>query len=714
MNDLNIIKQLGINATFRLLKLDKITFKSRGYTLDENGNVNGVSLYDITKSNGFGINLDSNEFAVMAKLLKKLPQLTTLYLASNSIKDITPLSDFKSLIEIILTNNQIIDISPLSGLINLIRLDLSNNQIKNITPLKNLNDLTELSLWNNQVNDISSLKDLTMLSKLNLRNNLIEDLPAWITSLGLSVQWKEKKKNKGFITLFNNPIKNPSIEIVMRGNEAISNYFKQSVDDIDLLYEAKLLIVGQGNVGKTWLMNRIIEGDIPNNNYTTEGIVIKTWNVETNVKKDFRVNVWDFGGQEIYHSTHQFFLTRRSLYLFVWEPRATSDILTFDYWLNAIKLLSENAPVLVVMNKYDERSQAIEEHSYMAAFPNIKGFCRVSAKEGTNIEGLIEEIKNEIERLNLVGNKLPKAWVNIREELESMEISSLSNTEYKGICKKHGLNSKQAEYLSEYYHDLGIFLHFTDNPVLDDIVFLKPEWATNAVYKIIDDKEVRVNNGRFTYKQLQEIWSVYDENKFHYLIELMKKFELCFQLGTSHNYIIPELLQVECTNLEWDFTNNLRFEYHYEFMPAGIVTRLTVRHHSKIKNNIFWKHGVIIEYLSTEALIVSETLNKRIRIWVKGKDVSELLYLIKQSIDDIHETLNNPKVKEKIPCNCKYCIKSGTPAYFDYLKLTLRKKPIVECPKHDEEEIYVDSLLRGFKKDSKNKITQKEIELYKD
>jgi hypothetical protein len=26
----------------------------------------------------------------------------------------------------------------------------------------------------------------------------------------------------------------------------------------------------------------------------------------------FRVNIWDFGGQQIYHATHQFFLTKRS------------------------------------------------------------------------------------------------------------------------------------------------------------------------------------------------------------------------------------------------------------------------------------------------------------------------------------------------------------------------------------------------------------------
>ena len=35
-----------------------------------------------------------------------------------------------------------------------------------------------------------------------------------------------------------------------------------------------------------------------------------------------RLAVWDFGGQEIYHATHQFFLTDQSLFVLVWSARA--------------------------------------------------------------------------------------------------------------------------------------------------------------------------------------------------------------------------------------------------------------------------------------------------------------------------------------------------------------------------------------------------------
>ena len=82
---------------------------------------------------------------------------------------------------------------------------------------------------------------------------------------------------------------------------------------------------------------------------TTQGIRIIEHNFpccfSTNKNEDaspmasVKTFFWDFGGQEIYHATHQFFLTKRSLYLFVWEARKEEESRHFDYWLNVIKLL---------------------------------------------------------------------------------------------------------------------------------------------------------------------------------------------------------------------------------------------------------------------------------------------------------------------------------------------------------------------------------------
>jgi GTPase SAR1 family protein len=77
--------------------------------------------------------------------------------------------------------------------------------------------------------------------------------------------------------------------------------------------------------------------------------------------QDFRVNIWDFGGQAIYHNSHQYFLTKRSLYLLVADSRKEHPHL--DYWLNTIEELSDNSPLLIIKNELEDRCVAINEAS---------------------------------------------------------------------------------------------------------------------------------------------------------------------------------------------------------------------------------------------------------------------------------------------------------------------------------------------------------------
>ena len=565
------------------------------------------------------------------------------------------------------------------------KLDFSWIRLENLPDeISDLYWLQTLYLRGNQISDISFLGNLTGLFALDLSYNEISDisfLKTLIVEKGLDINWENFGTG---IIIENNPLTAPPPEIIKRGREAVLNWFSQR--EKVKLYESKLLIVGQGEVGKTWLMNRIVTGKTPEDGKTTEGIEINRWEFDAENIRNFRINFWDFGGQEIYHATHQFFLSKRSLYLFVWDARKDEDRITsFDYWLNVISLLSNNSPVIIVMNKCDERSKAIGQDTLKAKFKNIISFHEVSAKTGQGIELLKEDLKKHILQLPQIGDKLPKVWTDIRSELESLGQSIIKNKEYKAICAKFGQNEKEADFLSDYFHDLGIFLHFRNNHILNDIVFLKPDWATNAVYKIIDTKEVIKNSGKFNFNELKTIWKEYDEDKYIYLIELMKKFELCFQIGESNNFIVPELLKPEFSGLDWDYSYNIRFEYKYTFMPAGIITRFIARQHKKIKDEIYWRNGVIIQRNSTKALIVSEPLNRKIDIWINGNEAKEFLFYIRSDIEEIHSTLNNPDVKKMYPCNCDECAVSSEPHFFDsemLFKFKYEKKlEVVQCQK---------------------------------
>ena len=75
------------------------------------------------------------------------------------------------------------------------------------------------------------------------------------------------------------------------------------------------------------------------------------------LERDFRVNIWDFGGQEIYHATHQFFLTRRSVYLLVTDDRKEDT--DFNWWLQVEEMLSDGSPLIIVQNEKQDRRRDI-------------------------------------------------------------------------------------------------------------------------------------------------------------------------------------------------------------------------------------------------------------------------------------------------------------------------------------------------------------------
>lgn len=628
------------------------------------------------------LSLKNNTLKTLPTIIFTIENLKYLNLADNQIHEINShyFRNLMSIEKVDISYNQITSISEegitypkceslsikgnkleqfptaLSGAHTLEKLDLSENKISLIEDdaFDQLENLIELDLSFNELTYLpTSIGKLKKLKRLNLSGNKISSLPKEFENL----------TSLEFLDFDSNPIGRVPVEISSQGVSGIINYYL-SLGDNAQLFEAKLLIVGQGNVGKTYLMNRLINNTIPET-HSTEGIDIKTLRIETPSSPDFRVNIWDFGGQEIYHSTHQFFLTNRSLYLLVWEARTDQHLISFDYWLNVIRLLSNNSPIIIVLNKIDERIINIDEKSLKTKFKNIVSFHQVSASTGQNIDLLTAKIGTEINSLPLIGDKLPKVWLDIRSTLESLKSNYISADEYLSLCNQHGLSNKRGLFLSQYFHDLGVFLHFQEDNFLRNILFLKPEWATNAVYKILDSKEVINRNGEFDPNMLDSILYDFERDKRPYIVTLMKKFELCFEVE-QNVYLIPELLKPEKLEFDWEYQDNLRFEYHYDFMPAGIMARFIVRTRNLIYNKTFWKNGVIIQRENTRALITTDQYSRKLFVWINGNNASFLLEIIRKELNDIHQSLNYPDVPEKIPCNCSECIKSMSPHLFNY------------------------------------------------
>lgn len=634
-------------------------FKNLEHLSLKNNNFKELPIIIFTIENLKYFNLSENQISkITGHYFKNLMHYEKVDLSYNQISFISDDKiTFSKCINLSLKGNKLEKFpKAISDCHTLEKLDLSENNISEIEDdiFENLENLVELNLsYNNLTYLPTSIGKLKKLKRFILSGNKINHLPIEFENL-VSLE---------YLDFDNNPIGDVPVEISAQGASGIINYYL-SLGDNEQLFEAKLLIVGQGNVGKTFLMNRLVNNDTPET-CSTEGIDIKTWNITTMSSPNFRVNIWDFGGQEIYHSTHQFFLTNRSLYLLVWEARTDQHQISFDYWLNVIRLLSNNSPVIVVLNKMDERITNIDERSLKAKFKNIVSFHKVSATTGQNIDLLSENISDEINSLPLIGDKLPKVWLEIRQILESLQSNYISLTEYLGICNQCGLSNKRALFLSQYFHDLGVFLHFKEDSLLRQIIFLKPEWATNAVYKILDSKEVILRNGEFDLDLLDIVLADFESDKRPYIVTLMKNFELCFEVE-KNIFLIPELLKPEIVDFDWDYNDNLRFEYHYDFMPAGIMARFIVRMRKLIHDNTFWKNGVIIQRENTRALVTTDQYSRKLLIWINGNNSSFLLEIIRKELNDIHQSLNYPDVPEKIPCTCSECLNSMTPHLFNY------------------------------------------------
>jgi internalin A len=537
-----------------------------------------------------------------------------------------------------------------------------------------------------------------------------------LISRGCPVRWSTKVWEGHGIYVEDCPLTNPPPEIVDQGNAAILNYFRERASGgVDHLYEAKMLILGEAGAGKTSLLRRLYQPDqpLPTEKEITKGIAIYRHEFLLKNGRRFRLNVWDFGGQEIYHATHQFFLTRRSLYLLVDDTRKDHKSVSdegFKYWLELMDVLGGHSPVLIFQNEKGGRSKAIDIGGIKGRYDNVKDSYAGNLEYGNATDRVRNGIEFYAQNLSHIGEKLPARWVKVRADIEvrATEAPHISQQEYFQIYSRHlDFDRVKALYLSQYLHDLGVFLHFQRDLLLAHTVILQNQWATEAVFRILDDEIVKERFGRFDLTDCERLWpeSVYAEKHLE-LLALMQRFELCYELKdkTPLTWLAPQLLPPVKPYLlaHWAMPEDLVLRYQYDFLPKGLISRLTVRLHRFVSNpTVAWVTGVLFTHDRTMVLVEILANGREIELRARGLESKALLSVIASDLDALNDSIHglHEKVDKRVPCNCKICRTASVPEFFAQKDLLRRKeynRLKVEC-RQSFENVDVLELLDGIR-----------------
>lgn len=635
-----------INNFKHLKKL--ILTNSTAYSIDKITDLYSLSQLDLGNSKITSI---SN--------IRSLFSLEYLDLSRNRISSIEPLSDLTQLKHLDLSHTDISSLTSLSKLSNLEVLILNNTNINTLDGIENLTNLKYLDISTTSIKDLGKLEKLDKLNVLDISNTKVKKMPIFlinrvsaykddISKLSLSAASKNNKSNKFIV--YCSGVFNHLEKSIICSSEKNSRQYMQEIFEAnahtEYLKEARIIMLGAGDAGKTSLVNAITNGTYIKDLPATKGVEVS--NTDMLIGKDiFKLHFWDLGGQEIYHPIHTLFMSKNSIYIIVLNGRNDEKP---DEWLDYIKTFAPNANVLIVINKLDENPRAsINSSYYIEGNPNIYNkIFKISCKYQFKGTSSVNDIKSAIAKIikdNILDFKKiwPERWLNIKSHIEEQYSNNqeayFSTEKYEEICENYGVDDNNTQNIIKDTLDrFGVALTFSDEYQL-----LNPNWVIRGIYKMLecgnsDNNCIKKSEYNTVLSDLEGFKRQSQRNT---ILKMLSHKDLCFDVNND-DIFFPALLS-EDKPMNIVLNPLCTIVYRFAYLPTYVLQKLMVKLWTNIYSNqsLIWKYGIYYQKNYTTVLI--EEKNNELFISLQSTDhhsnketLREIRYAVKSIINGLY------------------------------------------------------------------------------
>ena len=445
-------------------------------------------------------------------------------------------------------------------------------------------------------------------------------------------------------------------EIRSIGASTVADYLEALEKGAEHLNEARILILGDKGAGKTCLSRRMVNPNAPmtTDDESTPGVDTTLWKLK---EENINVHIWDFAGHTVTHAVHQLFLSERCLYVIVYDGR-TEERNRLEYWLNHMKNYGGDSQAIIIVNTRDQHRVNIPINSLKEQYPihSVHSFSIKDDKE--KLANFCKEVAGFIQNNPSWSNQLiPANYYRVKDNLEELFITGdkgkckehISIEEFDVIAKKN--ETENYEDLLTNLHALGISLWYKDMADYNTLV-LNPEWISYGIYKIINwaNEAKKYTLAIYDFAKVFKEESIrYPEDKFKFLFELIKRYELAYEFKDGNTLIIPHLLKEDRPVKLPDFPvgESLMLRYKAEQpLPPNTISRFIIRHNEQIKKQgnlyLVWRKGVILQDTNGTIALVREE-DRTISVSVKGKDKTNYISVLRETLNDIFNSYKSKK-----------------------------------------------------------------------